>query len=297
MSAVHPGADETVPGAAFGLRDLGFVMGENVVHAAAMNVDLRPEQRGGHGAALDVPAGASLAPRTLPDHVAIGLIPGFPEREIADALLLILVVADASAGAQFVEVEVGELAVIGEFVEPEVDRLVFGLIRVAVFDQVGDHLDHPGDVDGVGGRGERGRRLDAQCFEVFKKGVLEFLRELCQREPGGLTTPDRFVVHVGQIHHAVDLEPPRLQVTLEEVFKQVGAEVADVGVVVDRGAARVELDGFPGGVEGPELFKLAGIGVEKANRHGRTGSVADFAGQERRNSGELSADCADGRRF
>ena len=48
--------------------------------------------------------GPAAAPRGLPAHVAIGLVPRFPEREIADALLFVLVIADAAGGTQLFEV-------------------------------------------------------------------------------------------------------------------------------------------------------------------------------------------------
>jgi hypothetical protein len=48
------------------LRDLVFVMREDQVVAAAVNVDLFAEFGEVHGGAFDVPAGAALAPRTVP---------------------------------------------------------------------------------------------------------------------------------------------------------------------------------------------------------------------------------------
>ena len=114
VRAVQPVADEFFAGAAFGLRDLGLVMREDVVDAAAMDIEFRAEEGGGHGAALDVPAGPAAAPGRIPADVAIGFVPRFPEREVADAFLFVFVVADAAGGAQFVEIEMRELAVVGE---------------------------------------------------------------------------------------------------------------------------------------------------------------------------------------
>ena len=39
VGAVHPEVDEFLAGAAFGLGDLGFVVGEDVVDAAAMDIE------------------------------------------------------------------------------------------------------------------------------------------------------------------------------------------------------------------------------------------------------------------
>jgi hypothetical protein len=53
---------------------------------------------------------------------------------------------------------------------------------------------------------------------------------------------------------------------LEEVLEEVSAEVADVGVVVDRRPAGVELDSLAVGVEWNERFEGAGEGVEEADQ-------------------------------
>ena len=50
----------------------------------------------------------------------------------------------------------------------------------------------------------------------------------------------------------LDLEAAVFEVALQEVFEKVGAEVADVGVVVDGGAAGVDLDLFALRVERDE---------------------------------------------
>src|SRR5207237_6971492 len=91
MSAVQPIADKLFAGYAFALRDLGFVMRENIVHAAAVDVDLIAKQRGRHCAALDVPAGPPRSPWRIPFHIAIFFVPCFPQREVADVFLAVLV--------------------------------------------------------------------------------------------------------------------------------------------------------------------------------------------------------------
>jgi hypothetical protein len=42
-----------------------------------------------------VPAGAAAAPGALPGDVAVGLAPGFPESEVAEAFLFVFVAGDA----------------------------------------------------------------------------------------------------------------------------------------------------------------------------------------------------------
>src|SRR5882724_7311938 len=91
VRAMEPAAHKLFPRASFRLRDLCFVMRENIVHPAAMNIELIAEQLRRHRAALDMPARPAVAPRTTPFYRAVCFIPRFPEREIADVFLVVLV--------------------------------------------------------------------------------------------------------------------------------------------------------------------------------------------------------------
>src|SRR6266403_779140 len=88
MSAMEPVADEFLSRAAFSLCDFGFVVRENVVDSTAVNVDLIAQQSGGHGAALDMPAGPATAPRAFPADIPVFFVPPFPKCEISDVLLI-----------------------------------------------------------------------------------------------------------------------------------------------------------------------------------------------------------------
>ena len=118
---MQPIAHEFLAGHTFALRDLRFMMRENVVHPAAVNVDLIAEQRGGHCATFDVPARAAATPRTFPADVAIFFIPRFPKREIANVLFVVFVVLYAAGRLQLREIEMRELPVIGKFVDPKIN--------------------------------------------------------------------------------------------------------------------------------------------------------------------------------
>ena len=66
-------------------------MRKNIIHAAAMNIQLGAQQLRRHRAALDMPARPPLAPRAFPFYIAIRFIPRFPKREIGDVLLVVLI--------------------------------------------------------------------------------------------------------------------------------------------------------------------------------------------------------------
>ena len=90
--AVVPVARECRPVAALALRDLVFVVGEEKVHAARVEVDRLPKVLLDHRAALDVPArapsGGSARPGPLNVAVLLGL-EGLPEGEVADVVLVV----------------------------------------------------------------------------------------------------------------------------------------------------------------------------------------------------------------
>src|SRR4051812_38607474 len=71
VRAVHPMFDEAFSGrlqaGALALGDFVLVMWEDEVFAAEMQVETGSEQFHAHGAALDVPAGATIAPRAGPE--------------------------------------------------------------------------------------------------------------------------------------------------------------------------------------------------------------------------------------
>ena len=75
-AVVNPVAGKLFARVGFGLRDLVFVMREDQVVAAAVDIDLFTEFGEVHGRAFDVPAGTALAPRAIPGNfTGLG---GFP---------------------------------------------------------------------------------------------------------------------------------------------------------------------------------------------------------------------------
>ena len=250
VGAMHPQIDEFFARAAFRLRDFGLVVGEDVVDASAMDIEPVAEHSGGHGTAFDVPAGATRTPRAVPFHVAVGRIVRFPEGEVADVFLFVFIGADAARGAKFFQVEMGEFPVAGKAGDAEVDRLVVRLIGVTSGHELRDHRDHARNVLRLGRRGESVGRFDAQRRQVLEKSVLEGFGEIGQGNAFLPGAADGFVVHVGQVHDALDLESAVFEMALEKIFEEVGAEIADVGVVVDGRSAGVDLDLLAVRIEG-----------------------------------------------
>src|SRR5262245_8010106 len=119
MLYVQPIPHEGLAGSALGLRDLVLVMGEYQVFPTGVNVERLAEFFDAHGGALDVPTGATFAPRSSPDgaHAAIFFAGRLPERKVTSVFLAIFIGVHGTAGSQtsarahILELDARELAV------------------------------------------------------------------------------------------------------------------------------------------------------------------------------------------
>src|SRR3989344_8316857 len=96
---MHPNPYKGLPVGTFALSDLAFVVGEDVVLATRMNIDLLTKELGAHRRTLDVPAGKtgiwiltlpfhSLSIREAPPQHMPGILPHalLPERKVCRVL-------------------------------------------------------------------------------------------------------------------------------------------------------------------------------------------------------------------
>src|SRR5271165_7064042 len=89
---MKPEARKSFSGERFGLRDLVFVMRENQIFAAGMQIEAFAEFRHRHDGALQVPAGASRADRSVPR--SLTRLGRLPQSEIARAVFVVFVDID-----------------------------------------------------------------------------------------------------------------------------------------------------------------------------------------------------------
>ncbi len=263
---VEPRLHERLPRRGLRLRDLVLVVREDEVHAAGVEVDGLAEVTHRQSGALEVPAWPSLAEPRLPEDVAVRGVPGLPEREVLDVLLVVLVRRHAPARAclQVREVEVAELPVRRERRDLEVDRPVRRLVGGALREELLDELDHLLDRVRVRRARHDGRALDPQRVEVLQEQVEVERRELVERLLLLLRALDRLVVHVGDVHDVAHGQPLPLERPAEEVVEQERPQVSYVDAVVDRRAAGVEGD-LPRG-ERDEVFFATREGVPEFHR-------------------------------
>ena len=232
---MHPDPRQPPPAGCERLRGLVLVVREDQINAAAVDVDVDAQQRLGHRRALDVPAGAALAPRRAPGRVLVRL-GRLPQREIQRILLEIRAL-DALALVHLVDVAPRQLAVGLERPHAEVDVAVDGIRRAAV-DQLLDQLDDLPDVLGRVGLGVRPPQTQAIRVGAVVRGHL--LGQLGRRPPRGPRGRVDLVVDVRDVRH----EPHAVALVLEEPL-ELGEDderprVADVDARVDGRPARVD---------------------------------------------------------
>ncbi len=133
-----------------------------------------------------------------------------------------------------------QLPVAGEFAHVEIHAAVVALVGDALSHEPRDERYHLRDV--VGGRGIHLCRLDIQSLEVGEEGVLVGLRICGQLHAGGVRAAYRLVIDVREVHDLADLPAVELDRPAQNILEYVGAEVADVGVVVNGRPARVHAD-------------------------------------------------------
>lgn len=239
---MKPVGGEVPAAAANGLGNFVFVVREDEVDAAGMEVEVVAEIFLNHGRAFEVPAGAAFAPGRVPSVFAVFGAIRLPENEVAYAVFLVFIGVGAFVlgfpELQFSRVEVGEFAVFGEGGDAEIHGAIVGGVGVIFRDESLDHGDLLGDVLDGGG-------LDVR-FEAVEGGAIavKFFRplggEIFETLSVFLGIADGFIVHVGDVADVEGGRASGFEGAAEYVLEDEGAEISDVCGAVNGGAAAVE---------------------------------------------------------
>src|ERR1700683_5351661 len=159
----------------------------------------------------------------------------------------------------------GKMPIVCESVDAKIDGSIFCLVSNLFLNQEIDHRDHFGDVFRVCGSGIAISFFNPQGVYVLEKCGLKFLGELGQRNIGGAAIADSFIVKIGDIHHAIDGVPSGFEMSLQQVFEEVSAEVADMGERINRRPASIHLKHFSCRIEWLERFYRSRKGIKKPN--------------------------------
>jgi hypothetical protein len=77
---------------------------------------------------------------------------------------------------------------------------------------------------------------------------------------------DGLIVHIRNVHDVDDPVTGELEESFQKILEKVSPEVSDVGVIINRRAARIEFD--LAGDNGPEGFFAAAEGIKELDHEG-----------------------------
>ena len=200
-----------------------------------------------------MPTRISAPPRGIPRH---RLVLEFAFREPEDEIVRVaLVLVDYGDGTparprlQLVQVEVGELPVIGERRDVVIE-VSARHVRVPVRLDFLDELNHVGNMlrrlaDDVGTAdvhrvdvGKERVRVEACNLE---HGLMPFLSRL-HHLVGSVVGIARKMADISYVHHVLYVVAQIRERLVKDVKKNVGAEIPDVRVIIDRRAASIKAD-------------------------------------------------------
>ena len=145
MLAVYPVVDMDAAESPLALGDFILVMGENVIHAAGMQVKTLAQILAGHGGTFDMPTGKALAPGTGPLYISTRLR-SFPQGKVPGIPLQGVSLRPHSLQQIAAEVA-GQAAVLGKLRHRKID-IAAGLVSVALGQQPPHQVNHFRDVLG-----------------------------------------------------------------------------------------------------------------------------------------------------
>ena len=219
-------------GAALG--DLIFMVWEDQVLTAAVNIEGITKIFGAHRRTFNMPARTALAPWRLP--IWFAWLCALPERKI-ERILLLFIHFHAGAGKQVIDIAAGKLTIVAKF--------AYGIIHIAIIQRVGIALVneplHKSDdvIDVLTDLWMHRRRQHIQRLGVFEKGVDIERSKRDRIFPFFIGAIDDLVVHIGKVGHKSDIVAEITEITAHRVEHNDRTGVAEMNVVVGGWAADV----------------------------------------------------------
>ncbi len=269
VPAMHPMANKRTPSRGLRLGDLVLVMGEDEVLTTEMHVERFAQLGDAHYRALEMPTRPTTAPGRVPRGFDLLVLSRccLPQREVARVLLVVLVVRNACAHLERRGIDALQPSVLGKAGDGEIHSSVVRRIGVPTIDQPLYEIDHRANVVGRPRVALCG--ADAERARVCEKGLAKRRGLLGDGYSGLDRGLDDLVVNVREVHDEAHFVATPIQVPVHEVEEQKRPEIADVRVVVDRGAATV--DTYDTRFERLEGLERSRGGVVDLERHANPG--------------------------
>lgn len=267
--AMQPKAGERNAKSGLGLGDFVGVMDGDVVNATSVDIDGLAEGGMDDRGAFEVPAWVAWAAEIVPAHgVMFVRLDEFPESKVG-GMALGVAEFDAGTGLEMLEVEMGEVGVMGEFAGIEIDA-VRGFVGITEAGEAVDEglvgRDVIGGASGnVGSDEVKGAKITEKFFDIvignLPNGLVGRAGTLFEFVFAIVSVRGK-VADIGEIEDAVGGELVGLEDAQKEIPIDVGSEIADVGGAINSGATGVDFD-F-GGVLGAKSFDSASEGIVEA---------------------------------
>ena len=258
----------------FTLRDLICMMGESVVDTAAVDIQLFSAVLHADAGAFNMPSGIAHTPGGIPFQ---GLVFEFglcePQNEVRLVALVVIgfhIIPDADGQVFFLKVL--ENIILFQLACIKID-IFTGTVSIAVLKKLFNNADK--FINASGGGLHYVRRFDVQLRAVIEKRVCIELRDFHDGFILALRTLEHFVFacvsvtgkmsDVGNVHDTQHIQTGIAQVFFENILHDVGAEVADMRIVVNGRSAGIELN-FSGLVRN-ELFLQMRKGIVQKHWH------------------------------
>ena len=213
-------------------------MGNDQVAATTMNVDLVAEVLQGHRRALDVPAGTTLTPGAGPEGLA-GCAP-LPENKVERISFPGISRIGAPLPGHLdhgLTRKPAQTAVVSNTVDSKV-HISIAAIGMPLGFELADKLDDPWNGLTCPGKDVRGVDIERGEIRFEERGFLSGEPIPGRVELAG--PPNDVIVDIGHVLHVAHLDRLRAQGPHQNVERDVGERVAEMGGVIGRDAADVD---------------------------------------------------------
>ena len=243
---MHPEIRQTGAVARHVLRDFIAVVNRNMVFAAAVNIKPRCQVFCRHRRAFNMPARETTTPRAIPFHLTLFVFRAeFPQRKIGG--IAFFTQFHAAARLDRITLDTCQITVVILLAGIKVNA-VAGAVGVTVFLDATDEIDLFCDM--VGCFTPDCRFQNIQGAEIVLEGSGEAVCDLPCRFTGFTAAFFHFVfaviavrhqmADVGDVNHVTHVVAIPFQRTAQQIFKQIGTQIADVRIVIHGRTAAVQ---------------------------------------------------------
>ena len=221
--------------AAFGLSDFVFVMRENKITAATVEVEAFAQIFHTHGRAFDVPARTAFTPRAGPSRFT--RFSSFPQSEV-HGISFAVVYVNASASHHIFQITTGKLAVMLEFFYAVI-YVTFNLVSIVTVDKGLYGLDDVFDMFRHAGINVSAFYVQLVHYFIVRINVtVANVKPLHAFLVGSV---DNLIVDISEVLHMGYVIAFVFQEATDNVPSYEGTSVANVRMVVGSNAANVDV--------------------------------------------------------